>query len=74
MGILKKIKRRPKGMGRIYKVKNTYYLQYTDSEGVRKSTPLKDGNDEKVTSYRDAEEAAKVFLEYHKKIYEIDTS
>jgi integrase len=73
MGILKKIKRRPKGMGRIYKVKNTYYLQYTDSEGVRKSTPLKDGNDEKVTSYRDAEEAAKVFLEYHKKIYEIDT-
>ena len=73
MSTPKKTKRRPKGMGRIFKVKSTYYLQYTDQDGVRKCTSLKGENDEKISNYRDAEGAAKVFLEYHKKLHEIET-
>ena len=66
-------KRRRKGMGRIFKVKNKFYLQYTEPDGMRKCTSLKDGNGGKVTNYADAEKAAQVFLERSRKLHEIET-
>ncbi len=68
-----KEKRRRKGMGRVFKSQNKFYLQYTDADGKRKCTPLKNAKNEKVTNHADAEKAAQIYLERNKKLHEIET-
>ncbi len=68
-----KEKRRRKGSGRIFKMQNKFYLQYTDADGNRKCAPLKTEKNEKVTNHADAEKAAQLFLERSKKLHEIET-
>ncbi len=70
---MQKNKRRAKGSGRVFKSKNKYYLQYTDSNGNRRCTPLKNGKNETITNLLDAEQAAKVFIERERKVQEITT-
>ncbi len=68
-----KKKRRNNGMGRVFKVQNKFYLQYTDIDGKRKCTPLKTVKNESISLRAEAEEAAKVFLDNKKKLVEIET-
>lgn len=71
--VMAKEKRRRKGTGRVFKVQGKFYLQYTDADGKRKCTPLKNGKSEKATNQADAEKAAQVFLERSKKLHEVET-
>ncbi len=66
-------KKRDKGTGRIFKVQNKFYLQYTDIDGKRKCTPLKTVKNESISSEDDAEKAAKIFLDKKKNLVEIET-
>ena len=67
----KEAKRRPNGSGRIYKQNGVYYLQYRLADGKRKSITLHNECGEKIADLREAEKAAKLFLEPLHKINEI---
>ncbi|MDD5596494.1 MAG: tyrosine-type recombinase/integrase [Victivallaceae bacterium] len=70
---VKKASRRKKGFGHIYKVKETFYLQYRDANHKRCSLTLKTASGKKITEEREARAAAKKFLERQHKIQEIET-
>lgn len=64
----KEQKRRPNGAGRIYKQNGIYYLQYRLENGKRKSVTLRNASGEKISELRDAEKAAKEYLEPLRKL------
>ncbi|MFA6714568.1 MAG: tyrosine-type recombinase/integrase [Victivallaceae bacterium] len=70
---VRKVTRRKKGSGHIYKVKDTFYLQYRDANHKRCSITLKTASGKKITEEREARAAAKNFLERQQKIQEIET-
>lgn len=69
----KKVSRRKKGFGYIYKVKDSFYLQYRDANHKRCSITLKTASGKKITEEREARAAAKSFLERQQKIQEVET-
>ena len=69
----KETKRRANGCGRVYKVKDTYYLQYSTTDGKRKSITLRNEQGEKITEEREAQQAARKYLDRENKIKEIET-
>ncbi len=68
---IKELKRRPNGAGRIYKQNGVYYLQYRLENGSRKSITLRTPAGDKITELREAEKAAKIYLEPLRKLNEI---
>ena len=68
-------KRKQHGNGSISKNPSNghFYLQYYDSDGKRKTITLKTANGKHITTQREAEAAAKDFLERRKRIKEVDT-
>ena len=69
----KEMKRRAKGMGRVYKDKGVYFLQYTDKDHKRKAMILRDTQGEKITELRKAEAVAREILEKQKQLKEIES-
>ena len=65
--------RRRKGEGYVFKVKNTFYLQYRDAAGIKHAFTLKRPTGEKITEEREARVAAAQFLERKRKIDDIET-
>lgn len=68
-----KKQRRNKGSGHVFKVKDTFYLQYWNNNHERKSITLRRANGEKVTTEREAYSVAKDFLDRLHKISDIET-
>lgn len=66
-------KRRNKGNGHVFKVKDTFYLQYRTVTHERKSITLRHANGEKVRTEREAQAIATEFLMLEQKILEIET-
>ncbi|MDD5729168.1 MAG: tyrosine-type recombinase/integrase [Victivallales bacterium] len=64
--------RRANGSGRIYKANGVYYLQYR-LDSKRKSITLKTQDGNKITKLREAEKAARKYLEPLHSIKEIET-
>lgn len=64
--------RRANGSGRVYKANGVYYLQYR-LDGKRKSVTLKTQDGNKISKLREAEKAAKKYLEPLQTIKEIET-
>jgi integrase len=64
--------RRANGSGRIYKANGVYYLQYR-LDGKRKSVTLKSPDGKRITKLREAEKAARKYLEPLQTIKEIET-
>ncbi|UKI34428.1 MAG: hypothetical protein L6W00_14290 [Lentisphaeria bacterium] len=66
-------KRRSKGNGHVFKVKDTFYLQYRTATHERKSITLRNADGEKVKTEREAQAVAHEFLLREHKILEIET-
>ncbi|MDD5598022.1 MAG: hypothetical protein PHV82_08760 [Victivallaceae bacterium] len=64
--------RRANGSGRIYKANGVYYLQYR-LDGKRKSVTLKSPDGKRISKLREAEKAARKYLEPLHSIKEIET-
>ena len=69
----KKTKRRKNGSGYVYKVKNTFFLQYRNDDGKKCTITLKTTAGKKITEEREARAAAERFLSQREKIQEIET-
>lgn len=68
-----KSKRRKNGSGYVYKVKDTFYLQYRNDEGRKCTLTLKTPSGKKITEERAARAAAEDFLIHRQKVDEIET-
>ena len=69
----KKQRRGQKGSGYVFKVKDTFYLQYWNKDHERKSITLKKANGEKARTEREARAIARELLDRQKQIADIDT-
>ena len=70
---IKHPRRRNNGSGHVFKVKDSFYLQYRDLNHQRKCITLKDATGKKLTEERAAQAAAKRFLDRLHKLDEIET-
>ncbi len=68
-----KLKRRQKGSGYVFKIKEIFYLQYRDENGKKCTLTLKTPAGKKITIEREARMAADHFLAGQRKLQEIDT-
>lgn len=69
----KNSKRRKNGSGYVYKVKETFFLQYRNDEGRKCTLTLKTPIGKKITEERAARAAAEQFLSHRQKVEEIET-
>lgn len=69
----KKQRRGQKGSGYVFKVKDTFYLQYWNQSHERKSITLKKANEEKATTDREARAIAQELLDRQKQIADLET-
>ncbi len=66
-------KRRLKGSGHVFKIKDSFYLQYRDANHQRKCITLKDATGRNLTEERAAQAAAKYFLDRLHSLNEVET-
>ncbi len=68
-----KNKRRKNGSGYVFKVKETFFLQYRDDDGKKCTITLKTPSGQKITEEREARMAAERFLTHRQKVADIET-
>lgn len=66
-------KKRSNGSGSIYKRGDNFYLQYMQKDGKRKNITLKNSQGNHIRERREAEEAARKFLQEQQQLKEIET-
>lgn len=66
-------KKRSNGSGSIYKRGDNFYLQYMQRDGKRKNITLKNSQGNHIRERREAEEAARKFLQEQQQLKEIET-
>ena len=66
-------RKRSNGSGSIYKRGDNFYLQYMQKDGKRKNITLKNSQGNHIRERREAEEAARKFLQEQQQLKEIET-